>query len=97
MIQKAKRNINKNVVKDIIYKSPYKLHQKLMDQCEKYNTKLTITDETNTTLRCGCCGNIKKRSEIEGSRIYKCNKCGMKLDRDYNAARNIMLKNDKKI
>lgn len=97
MINKAKRNINKNVVKDIIYKSPYKLHQKMIDQCEKYNTKIIIADERGTTIRCGCCGNIKEKSERTASRIYECKKCGMKIDRDYNASRNIMLKSDEKL
>jgi len=94
MISKAKRNINKNIVKDIIYKSPYKLHQKIMDQCKKYNTKVTNIDESYTSVTCGNCLTRKLKSELLGSRIYDCNKCGMKIDRDYNGARNIMLKND---
>lgn len=36
---------------------------------------------------CSCCGNIKKIPLYE--RIYKCEYCGTKTDRDFNAARNI--------
>jgi len=94
MIQKAKRNINKNVVKDILYKSPYKLHQKILDQCNKYHTKVLETDERYTSLTCGNCFNRKDKGELGGSRLYECKKCGINIDRDYNGARNIMLKYD---
>ena len=39
-----------------------------------------------STQRCSCCGNIMK---IGKHRTYKCNKCGLTLDRDYNAALNL--------
>ena len=94
IISKAKRNINKNVVKDIIYKSPYKLHQKILDQCKKYNTRVIEVDERNTSITCGNCNNKKEKGELKGSRMYECKKCGIKIDRDYNGARNIMLKYD---
>ena len=37
---------------------------------------------------CSKCGNKKKRLKLE-QRIYRCSKCGLKMDRDQNAAINI--------
>jgi putative transposase len=36
---------------------------------------------------CGC-----KNENLGGSKIFNCNKCKITMDRDYNGARNIMLK-----
>ncbi len=40
-----------------------------------------------STRKCSCCGQIKKM-KIE-DRIYECENCGLKLDRDLNAAINL--------
>ena len=40
-----------------------------------------------TSQRCSCCGVIDK-SNIKTNRLYQC-KCGLKIDRDINAAKNI--------
>ena len=38
---------------------------------------------------CSCCGNVKKELKLS-ERIYRCEKCGMVLDRDYNASLNLL-------
>ena len=38
---------------------------------------------------CSCCGNIKKNLKLS-ERTYRCDKCGMVLDRDYNASLNLL-------
>lgn len=37
---------------------------------------------------CSCCGNIKRDLKLS-DRTYKCDICGLKIDRDYNAAINL--------
>ena len=37
---------------------------------------------------CSCCGSIKKDLKLK-DREYKCDKCGLKIDRDYNASINL--------
>lgn len=40
---------------------------------------------------CSCCGNIKTKDELKLSdRVYRCKYCGNIIDRDYNAAINLM-------
>ena len=38
---------------------------------------------------CSCCGNIKKDLTLK-DREYVCSSCGLVIDRDYNAALNIL-------
>ena len=38
---------------------------------------------------CSCCGNIKKDLKLK-DRVYKCDKCNLEIDRDYNASINLM-------
>jgi putative transposase len=37
---------------------------------------------------CSCCGNKKKELKLS-ERIYKCDNCGLEMDRDLNAAKNL--------
>ncbi len=41
-----------------------------------------------TSKKCSCCGNIQEMPL--GKSIYSCPVCGMEMDRDLNAARNIL-------
>ena len=47
---------------------------------------------------CSNCGNIKKDLTLN-DRIYRCEACGLVIDRDYNAALNLLsqLKQDKSV
>ncbi len=46
----------------------------------------------NTTQKCSVCGKLSKEHLDLSVRIFKCSYCGIELDRDYNAARNIVIK-----
>lgn len=41
-----------------------------------------------STKTCSCCGHVKDKM-ILSERVYRCDKCGLVLDRDLNAARNL--------
>jgi IS605 OrfB family transposase len=53
-----------------------------------YKAEVVEVDPTNTSRMCSRCGNIgtKKESYV---RVFSC-KCGLELDRDHNAALNIL-------
>jgi transposase len=84
------RVINSITSRIMNYLSFDKFLTKLKSLCSLRNTKLFIIDEIYTSKTCGCCGYIK--SDLGSNKIYKCNDCKLEIDRDYNGARNILLK-----
>ena len=73
----------------------YKFKEKLINKGKETNTQIMIKPEYYTSMTCGKCGNIK--TNLGRNELYECNKCGLKIDRDYNASRNILLRNIKYI
>ncbi len=61
---------------------------KLTYKAERAGRKLITVDPRNTSKTCSKCGAIKERLALT-EREYKCNACGIALDRDVNAAKNI--------
>lgn len=55
----------------------------------KFNNNLIIADRYfPSSKKCSNCGNIKNDLQLS-DRVYKCNNCGYKIDRDLNAAINL--------
>lgn len=50
---------------------------------------ITVTEQY-TSKTCSACGTIK--SDLRGAKLFKCDQCGMRADRDCNGAKNIFLK-----
>ncbi len=67
----------------------YKFKEKLQYKCDTYGKKLLIVDESYTSCTCGVCGKITRMSD----EIYLCQFCGLEIDRDVMASRNILIKN----
>jgi len=63
---------------------------RLIDKSKSYGTKVSVITEENTSRTCTCCGNIKH--DLKGSKIFDCQRCGVKIDRDLNGSINIMKK-----
>lgn len=49
-----------------------------------------IIKEHYTSQMCSTCGNLKKN--LGGNKTYECDKCGLKIDRDMNSTRDILIK-----
>jgi putative transposase len=70
--------------------SHYKFSNILIEVAEKYNTEVKVVCESYTSKTCGGCGYIQNISNLD---IYDCKQCNMRIDRDLNGARNILIKN----
>lgn len=72
--------------------SHYKFRERLKSKAEEYDVTFHIVDESYTTQTCGKCG--QRNLNVKGAKTFKCPQetCLFKLDRDYNAGRNIYLK-----
>jgi putative transposase len=90
MTNRERRNIHKGSVKRLTNLSHYSFLCKLKHKSKIYRRNLLIVNESYTSQTCGKCGKCK--TDLKSSKIYKCDKCGMKMDRDINGARNILLR-----
>lgn len=75
--------------RDLRVQSHYMFKCKLDQKCKERGRNLIVTTEEYTSKTCGGCGEL---NDVGLSRVLKCKICGLKIDRDYNGARNILLK-----
>ena len=59
----------------------------------KCGDRVTFVNPAYTSQRCSQCGNLKPMPLSE--RVYRCEECGLELDRDTNAARNVLRAGEK--
>jgi putative transposase len=86
------RNMVKNhhLAKSISDASWYQFTQWLQYFAKVHGVIVIAVPPHNTTVDCSCCG-VKVKKTLS-NRTHKCNKCGTVLDRDHNAAKNILVK-----
>ena len=71
--------------------SHFTFYNILKHKCEEYGKNLHYVDESYTSKTCGCCGSLY---DVGSSRTYNCPNCLNSYDRDMNAARLILIKNE---
>ena len=65
------------------------MRRQITYKAELYGTKVVLHDRWFPSSKtCSACGNIKAHMGLE-ERTHKCDKCGLSLDRDVNAALNL--------
>ncbi len=82
-------NIRAKTKRVLMSLSHYKFRMRLQSQCEKYNVKYVEIDEYKTTKQCSNC---KEENIVGDKKIYECQNCNLKIDRDINASINIYKK-----
>ena len=55
-----------------------------------YGKELVFLDERNTSKQCSGCGHLQ--AVPLWKRTYRCRECGLVMDRDENAAHNILMR-----
>jgi len=77
-------------IKPVAYMlSHYKFNQRLQAKAEQYGCTVHIVDERYTSKTCGGC--FERNHTLGASKTFSC-PCGYIWDRDFNGARNIMLR-----
>jgi len=80
---------NHRIAKSVGDVSFYSFRQKLMWKADKYGKNLVVIGKFAPSSKlCSNCGNLKKDLKLS-ERVYHCDVCGMSMDRDYNASKNI--------
>ena len=80
---------NKHLAKDIANCSFYTIKEHLIRKAKERNIVVRLVDRFYPSSKtCSNCGSYKKNLKLS-QRVYHCNSCQVKIDRDFNASRNI--------
>ena len=80
---------NKHLAKDIANCSFYTIKEYLVKKAKERNIIVRLVDRFYPSSKtCSNCGSYKKNLKLS-QRIYHCNSCQVKIDRDFNASLNI--------
>ena len=81
---------NKNLSKALAEQCLYEFIRQMKYKCEWAGIEFVQADRFYPSSKtCSRCGEIKKDLKLS-DRVYKCSCCGLEIDRDYNAAINLM-------
>ena len=81
---------NKHLSKAIQEQCFYEFIRQVKYKCEWNGIEFEQADRFYPSSKtCSCCGHVKKNLKLK-DRIYVCDKCGTIIDRDVNAAINLM-------
>lgn len=91
MVRKADRKIRKATVRQMLSWSHYRFRQRLISKCREYGSKVVVVNEAYTSKTCSGCGELNVK--LGGKKVFRCEGCGVEMDRDMNGAKNIFLRN----
>jgi len=81
---------NRRLARAIADVGMYEFRRQLDYKCQWYGSELYIAPRTfPSSKRCSACGYEKKEMSLS-EREYECEECGLKIDRDLNAALNLV-------
>ncbi len=80
---------NKHLAKAIQKQKFYEFKRQIAYKCQRYDIVLVeVPTFYPSSKTCSCCGNVKKDLKLS-DRVYRCNHCGLAIDRDFNASLNL--------
>ena len=80
---------NKHLAKDVANCSFYTIKEHLVRKAKERNIIVRLVDRFYPSSKtCSNCGGYKKNLKLS-QRVYHCNSCRVKIDRDFNASLNI--------
>lgn len=74
----------------------FDLQEKIKYKAEEHGIHVVLIKPNHTSQRCNTCGHIQKENRKDQAR-FVCMKCGFESNADWNAAKNIAIKNIDKI
>jgi putative transposase len=92
MISKSngKSKLNSKTCRQLLTWSHYTFQQRLKTKAVEMGSRVILTSEEYTSKTCPTCGEI--HSKLGGNKLFHCPSCNTTLDRDYNGARNVLLR-----
>ena len=93
VISNETSNVSKMTKRIGLLMRHYQFRQRLMFKCRSKRINCIEVNEKYTSKTCSKCGNYKE--DLGSNKKYNCNECKIRMDRDINASRCILLKNTK--
>jgi putative transposase len=91
MVSRVRRRIRSKTVRMLLTWSHYRFRQLLQSKvAERPHCRLFVVNEAYTSKTCGACGRLHEN--LGSKKTFRCPSCGLRLDRDVNGARNILLR-----
>ncbi|MCA1990924.1 MAG: transposase, partial [Coleofasciculus sp. S288] len=90
MVVKSKRKLKKKTARNMLTWSHFKFKQHLLQMAEREGVLVIQCNESYTSRTCPECGHI--HFALGGNKKFQCPKCGYTAHRDWNGARNIMVR-----
>ena len=91
MSHRRKRKVNSQTVRKMMSWAHARFRNRLLSKAEEFGkTVITSVSEAYTSKTCSRCGYIKRN--LGGSKVFKCDRCGLQINRDLNGARGIFLR-----
>jgi len=92
MVLRAKRKICSKTARALMTWSHYRFKTRLLFKRKEFPwCKVVICEEDYTSRTCGRCGDL--HPSLGGQGLFRCPSCKLRIGRDINGARNILLKN----
>ena len=91
MVRKAGRRIGRKTVRQMLGLKHGEFRRVLRDIGERYGCRVLIVNEAYTSKTCSRCGWLHPK--LRGAHTFCCGHCASAMPRDWNAARNILLRN----
>ena len=80
---------NKHLAKAISEQKFYEFIKQMKYKCELFGIEFIQVDRFYPSSKtCSCCGTIKSDLKLS-DRVYRCDACGLVIDRDFNASLNL--------
>ena len=90
--KRAKRRvINNDTARRLLMWSHYKFRQRLLHKARQWGRTVVIVNEAYTSKTCTRCG--WQNDQLGCAKVFICRECHLRIDRDVNGARNILLRN----
>ncbi|MDJ0621221.1 MAG: transposase [Calothrix sp. MO_192.B10] len=90
MVIKSKRKLVKKTARNMLTWSHYKFQKHLIQMAQRNGVLVVLCNESYTSKTCPECGHI--HDKLGGNKKFQCPSCGYTAPRDWNGARNIMIR-----
>lgn len=89
----AVRFLGPTTTRQMLRWSHYEFRQRLLHKARSMGVQVHLVSEHQTTITCGRCFHIEASMRKNPTKWFECRRCGYAIDRDANAARNVVIMN----